>query len=141
MNKIKTFFSDWTMFEKCWLVLSAVTMVVLSLVWGDSLLALLSGLAGIISVVLCAKGKILKSPEPDSEGLGDSDCRFYCRSGSILWNLKSSGRRICPGRCNIYGAEHDRFHLNGCPLFRTVGYVGGCKCCICGAVAACTDQR
>lgn len=42
MNKIKTFFSDWTMFEKCWLVLSAVTMVVLSLVWGDSLLALLS---------------------------------------------------------------------------------------------------
>lgn len=59
MNKIKTFFSDWTMFEKCWLVLSAVTMVVLSLVWGDSLLALLSGLAGIISVVLCAKGKIL----------------------------------------------------------------------------------
>ncbi len=59
MNKMRTFFSDWTLFEKCWLALSAVIMVVLSVVWGDSLLALLSGLAGIISVVLCAKGKIL----------------------------------------------------------------------------------
>lgn len=59
MNKIKTFFADWTMFEKCWLALSTITMVALSLIWGDSPLALLSGLAGIISVVLCAKGKIL----------------------------------------------------------------------------------
>ena len=58
MEKIKSYFKDWTMFEKSWLLISSVTMVVLSLMWGDSMIALLSGLAGIISVVLCAKGKI-----------------------------------------------------------------------------------
>lgn len=58
MEKIKKYFADWTMFEKCWLSISSVLMVVLSIIWGDSILALLSGLAGMISVVLCAKGKI-----------------------------------------------------------------------------------
>lgn len=58
MERVKRFFADWTMFEKCWLSISSVLMVVLSLIWGDSILALLSGLAGTISVVLCAKGKI-----------------------------------------------------------------------------------
>ena len=58
MEKIKSYFSDWTMFEKCWLVLTAVLIVSLSLIWGDSPLALFSSLAGVISVVLCAKGKI-----------------------------------------------------------------------------------
>ena len=59
MNKIKNFFSDWTSFEKYWLVISSILMVALSIAWGDSWIALLSGLAGIISVVLCAKGKII----------------------------------------------------------------------------------
>lgn len=58
MNAIKKFFSDWTMFEKCWLIISSVLIVVLSLIWGDSVLAIFSSLAGVISVVLCAKGKI-----------------------------------------------------------------------------------
>lgn len=58
MERIKKYFSDWTLFEKCWLLLSSALMIVLSVSWGDSVLALLSGLAGIISVVLCAKGKI-----------------------------------------------------------------------------------
>ena len=58
MNKIKAYFSDWTMFEKCWLVGTAILIVALSLIWGDSALAIFSSLAGIISVVLCAKGKI-----------------------------------------------------------------------------------
>lgn len=58
MEKIKKYFADWTMFEKCWLVLSSALIVVLSLIWGDSLLAIFSSLAGVISVVLCAKGKI-----------------------------------------------------------------------------------
>lgn len=58
MGKIKSYFSDWTMFEKCWLVLTAVLIVSLSLIWGDSPIALFSSLAGVISVVLCAKGKI-----------------------------------------------------------------------------------
>ena len=58
MSKVKKFFADWTMFEKSWLVLSSVLIVVLSLMWGDSMLAIFSSLTGIISVVLCAKGKI-----------------------------------------------------------------------------------
>ncbi|MBQ9157522.1 MAG: nicotinamide mononucleotide transporter [Eubacterium sp.] len=58
MEKIKKFFADWTMFEKCWLVISSILVVTLSLMWGDSTLAIISSLAGIISVVLCAKGKI-----------------------------------------------------------------------------------
>lgn len=58
MSKLKKFFADWTMFEKCWLALSSTLIVVLSLIWGDSVLAIFSSLAGIISVVLCAKGKI-----------------------------------------------------------------------------------
>lgn len=59
MEKIKNYFSDWTLFEKCWLILSSIIIVILSLIWGDSPLALISSLAGIISVVLCAKGKIM----------------------------------------------------------------------------------
>lgn len=59
MNRIKSYFSDWTIFEKCWLALSVVIMVTMSVLSKDQPLALLSGLAGIISVVLCAKGKIL----------------------------------------------------------------------------------
>ncbi|SHK25353.1 nicotinamide riboside transporter PnuC [Hespellia stercorisuis] len=58
MERVKKFFGDWTMFEKAWLTISSILMIVLSLIWGDSILALLSGLAGTISVVLCAKGKI-----------------------------------------------------------------------------------
>lgn len=58
MERVKKFFADWTLFEKCWLSISSVLMVALSIIWGDSILALLSGLAGTISVVLCAKGKI-----------------------------------------------------------------------------------
>ena len=58
MERVNKFFGDWTMFEKAWLTISSILMIVLSLIWGDSILALLSGLAGTISVVLCAKGKI-----------------------------------------------------------------------------------
>lgn len=59
MSKIQKFFSDWTMFEKMWLGLSIIIMISLSLAWGDSPIALISGITGMISVVLCAKGKIL----------------------------------------------------------------------------------
>ena len=58
MESIKKFFADWTLLEKAWIILSSILMVTLSVIWGDSILALLSGLAGVISVVLCAKGKI-----------------------------------------------------------------------------------
>lgn len=58
MNKINNFFKDWTMFEKIWLFISSIIMISLSFIWGDNLIALISGLTGMISVVLCAKGKI-----------------------------------------------------------------------------------
>ena len=58
MEKLKKFFADWSRFEKCWLILSTLIMIILSIVWGDSLLALISGITGILGVVLAAKGKV-----------------------------------------------------------------------------------
>ena len=58
MSKVKEFFKGWSMFEKCWLVLSTVIMIVLSIIWGDNTLALISGISGILGVVLAAKGKV-----------------------------------------------------------------------------------
>lgn len=59
MNRVGKFFEDWTTFEKIWLCLSIVIMATLSIIWGEKPLALISGLAGVISVVLCAKGKLI----------------------------------------------------------------------------------
>ncbi len=56
--KIKEYFSDWTKFEITWLILSTIIMISLSIAWGDTPIALISGITGIIGVVLCAKGKI-----------------------------------------------------------------------------------
>lgn len=53
-----SYFKDWTLFEKIWLTTSLTIMICLSMIWGDNTLALLTGIAGTISVVLCAKGKI-----------------------------------------------------------------------------------
>lgn len=58
MEGIKRFFTGWSKFELTWLVLSTVIMIVLSVIWGDSTLALISGITGILGVVLAAKGKI-----------------------------------------------------------------------------------
>ncbi len=58
MESAKKFLSGWSKFEITWLVLSTVIMVVLSIIWGDNMLALISGITGILGVVLAAKGKI-----------------------------------------------------------------------------------
>ena len=58
MEKIKKFFTGWSKFEITWLVLSTLIMIVLSIIWGDSTLALISGITGILGVVLAAKGKV-----------------------------------------------------------------------------------
>lgn len=55
LNKIK---SDWNLYELTWLLISSVIILGLSIMWEDTLLATISSLTGIISVVLCAKGKI-----------------------------------------------------------------------------------
>ena len=58
MSKVKDFFKGWSKFELCWLVLSTVIMIVISIIWGDNTLALISGITGILGVVLAAKGKV-----------------------------------------------------------------------------------
>lgn len=58
MDKIKNYFSDWTVFETSWLVSSTVLIVSISIISGDNLVGLIAALTGIVSVVLCAKGKI-----------------------------------------------------------------------------------
>ncbi len=58
MKKIKNYFSDWTAFETIWLIASTMIMVSISIITKDGIISLISGITGIISVVLCAKGKI-----------------------------------------------------------------------------------
>lgn len=58
VDKKKSILNGWTLFEKTWLIASTIVMIALSLIWKDSLVALVSGVTGIIGVVLCAKGKI-----------------------------------------------------------------------------------
>lgn len=52
------FFEGWTRFEKGWLIISAILMVAVSIYFKDSVIGLASGLFGITSVVMAAKGKI-----------------------------------------------------------------------------------
>lgn len=58
MNILKNYFSDWKKLEIAWLIISTLSILTISLTLGDSSLALLSSVAGVITVVLCAKGKI-----------------------------------------------------------------------------------
>lgn len=58
MNYIKTYFSDWDLYEKVWLLLFTVVIVALSVYWKDSPIGIIASLTGIWNVVLVAKGKI-----------------------------------------------------------------------------------
>jgi nicotinamide mononucleotide transporter len=58
MTKVKQFFSDWIPFEIVWLFASMAIMIALSIIWHDNFLALISGLTGILGVVLAAKGRV-----------------------------------------------------------------------------------
>lgn len=55
---MKKFFSDWTKFEIGLLIVATTIMTILSIIWKDSPIGFISTFTGIISVVLCAKGKI-----------------------------------------------------------------------------------
>lgn len=55
---MKKFFKDWTLFEKSLLGGATLLMCVLSIIWKDSFIGFISTVTGIISVILCAKGKI-----------------------------------------------------------------------------------
>lgn len=58
MNIIKDYFKNWTFFEKTWLLLSTLIILVLSLYWKDTIIGTIASLTGIWCVVLLAKGKI-----------------------------------------------------------------------------------
>lgn len=58
MTKIKKYFSDWTPFEIILLITATITMITLSIIGKDTVTALICGICGVISVVLCAKGKL-----------------------------------------------------------------------------------
>lgn len=52
------FLRDWTAFEKSWLAIFTGVNIYLFFAWEDSLLGLISSIAGMLCVVLVAKGKI-----------------------------------------------------------------------------------
>lgn len=63
MAKIKTwlineFWTGYTLFEKLFLLSMLVLQIVVYCIVPDSVLGIISGISGVISVVLCAKGKI-----------------------------------------------------------------------------------
>ncbi|MCB2196810.1 MAG: nicotinamide riboside transporter PnuC [Bacteroidetes bacterium] len=58
MNFIKKYFSDWDLYEKLWLLLFTIIIIVLSIYWKDSPIGIIASLTGIWNVVLVAKGKI-----------------------------------------------------------------------------------
>lgn len=51
------FLQDWTWFEKILLVVSTVITIALSIIWKDTPIGIVSAISGILSVILCAKGK------------------------------------------------------------------------------------
>lgn len=55
---MKTFWKEWTLFEKSWLLVFTVVNVYLYFAWEDSLAGLITSISGMICVVLVAKGKI-----------------------------------------------------------------------------------
>lgn len=50
--------SEWTLFERIWLLTFTVINISLFFVWQDTILGLISSLSGMLCVVLVAKGKI-----------------------------------------------------------------------------------
>ena len=47
-NHIKTYFSDWTLFEKSWLFIFTVVNIYLFFAWHDTLIGLAASLTGMI---------------------------------------------------------------------------------------------
>lgn len=50
--------NNWALFEKIWLATAIAVILTLSIIWNDTTIGFISSIAGIICVVLAAKGKI-----------------------------------------------------------------------------------
>ena len=48
----------WNKFELAWLSIAITIIVILGFLWDDTMLGMISSIAGILCVVLVAKGKI-----------------------------------------------------------------------------------
>lgn len=55
---LNEFWNGYTIFEKLYLFLMIILQVVVFIINPDSVLNIIAGIAGVISVILCAKGKI-----------------------------------------------------------------------------------
>jgi len=58
MNKLKHYFDDWTLWEKIWIFSFMALILVLSYIWGDGIIGIITSVTGIWTVVLVAKGRI-----------------------------------------------------------------------------------
>lgn len=54
---MRYFLQDWTWFEKGLLMVSTTITIALSIIWKDTPIGTVSAISGILSVILCAKGK------------------------------------------------------------------------------------
>lgn len=54
---MRYFLQDWTWFEKGLLMVSTTITIGLSIIWKDTPIGTVSAISGILSVILCAKGK------------------------------------------------------------------------------------
>jgi nicotinamide mononucleotide transporter len=55
---IKKYFEDWSMFEKCWLIMSIMSLIVVSYLWKSQWYGFVASITGMVCVVLVAKGRI-----------------------------------------------------------------------------------
>lgn len=55
---MKSFFREWTLFEKIWLITFTSVNIWLFFAWDDTALGLISSMTGMLCVILVAKGKI-----------------------------------------------------------------------------------
>lgn len=58
MDKIKKIFADFSVFDKIYLLSMLILQIGVFIISPESMLSIIAGIAGVISVVLCAKGKI-----------------------------------------------------------------------------------
>ena len=57
MERIKQIFADFSLFDKLYLISMTLLQIVVFIMSPDTVLNITAGIAGVISVVLCAKGK------------------------------------------------------------------------------------
>lgn len=57
MERIKQIFADFSLFDKLYLISMTLLQIIVFIVSPDTVLNIIAGIAGVISVVLCAKGK------------------------------------------------------------------------------------